>query len=353
MKVLIVGDWHSDLHEEELLKSFIRLGYQASSFKWFEYLQVPTSGKNLPKGIFNRFQSKFLTGPAISAINRDLRRKAFQESPDIIFVYRGSHILPRTLSAIKSSLPTCRMIGYNNDDPFSPRQPRHYWRHFVASIPIYDLVLAYRLNNLCDYSRAGAQSVDLLRSWYVPDRNYPLSLSLQDNISYQSDVVFVGHYENDGRLEYLEEVVRKGFRLRIFGPPETWVKPLKRSAILQKLHPVRKVWGKDYNKALSAAKVALCFLSKLNRDTYTRRCFEIPATKTVLFSEFTEDLAAMYLEGSEAVFFRGLEDFSRKLISLLDDNQRIVSIAEAGYQRAVTSGYDIDSRISKLFKAAV
>ena len=37
MKVLIVGDWHSDLHETELCKSLIRLGQVPFEFKWFHY----------------------------------------------------------------------------------------------------------------------------------------------------------------------------------------------------------------------------------------------------------------------------------------------------------------------------
>jgi len=351
MKVLIAGDWHSDLHEEELLKAFIRIGYQVSSFKWFSYFSVPPSSKNFPSRILKRLQNKYLVGPSVVLLNRDLITQAVEYRPDIVFIYRGSHILPDSIRAIKQRLPFCRIVGYNNDDPFSPRQPKYYWRHFLVSIPLYDLLLAYRLHNLSDFSRAGARSVSLLRSWYVPDRNYPVVLTPQEQIRYQCDVVFVGHYENDGRLEYLEEVVRNGYQLRIFGPPETWIKPLKRSEVLNDLYPVQKVWGEEYCKALSAARIALCFLSKLNRDTYTRRCFEIPATKTVLFSEYTDDLAAMYIEGSEAVYFRNLEDFSEKLITLLGNNQRLLSIAEAGYQRALASGYDIDSRISQIFKS--
>jgi spore maturation protein CgeB len=349
MKVLIVGDWYSDLHEEELLKSLMRLGHQVSAFKWFEYLQVPTGMRKTLKGLFRRAQNKYLSGPSISKINKNLKLKAVNEKPDLIFVYRGTHIQANTLRAIKNKLPECKLVGYNNDDPFSPRQPKYYWRHFVRSIPVYDLVLAYRQHNLADFKKAGAQQVELLRSWYVPDRNYPVILNGSDKPKYETDVVFAGHYEEDGRFEYLEEVVKQGYKLKIFGPPETWVEPLKRSSILRNLQPIQKVWGEEYNKALCGAKIALCFLSKLNRDTYTRRCFEIPATKTLMLAEHTDDLASLYVDGSEVLLFRDLKDFSNKLIRILCDDEMRDSIRIAGYHKAISAGYDIDSRVGQIF----
>lgn len=349
MKVLIVGDWHSDLHEEELLKSLTRLGHQVSAFKWFKYLQVPPGMRKTLKGLFRRAQNKYLAGPNIAKINKDLKSEALCEKPDVIFVYRGTHIQANTIRAIKEKLPDCKLIGYNNDDPFSPRQPKYYWRHFIRSIPVYDLVLAYRKHNLEDFKNAGAQKVDLLRSWYVPDRNYPVILDAADKLKYETDVVFVGHYEDDGRLDYLEEVVKQGYQLKIFGPEETWVEPLKRSSILKSLQPIHKVWGEEYNKALCGAKIALCFLSKLNRDTYTRRCFEIPATRTLMLAEHTEDLALLYVDGSEVVLFRDVKDFAGKLNEILSDDQLLNYIRAAGHEKAISAGYDIDSRIGQIF----
>ncbi|WGU68927.1 glycosyltransferase [Capnocytophaga canimorsus] len=45
------------------------------------------------------------------------------------------------------------------------------------------------------------------------------------------------------------------------------------------------------------------FLSKLNNDQYTRRCFEIPACGTMMLSERTPTLQEFYTENEEIVFF--------------------------------------------------
>jgi spore maturation protein CgeB len=89
--------------------------------------------------------------------------------------------------------------------------------------------------------------------------------------------------------------------------------------------------------------MALCFLSKLNRDEYTRRNFEIPATGTVLVSECTDALRTLFKENEEAIFFKDAHDLISKVRLLLDDECMRISIAKAGYERIWASGYDIDA----------
>ena len=58
-----------------------------------------------------------------------------------------------------------------------------------------------------EFENAGAKNVYLLRSWFDPERNYP------KNIKKKFDVTFIGHYEDDGRINYLEEVVKEAGNL--------------------------------------------------------------------------------------------------------------------------------------------
>ena len=112
----------------------------------------------------------------MNRLNRDFVLAVQRTSPDLVFIYWETHITARSLQAAHRFVPGCIFIGYNNDDPFAPEQRRSLWRHFLATLPYYDLVLAYRQVNVDDYSRAGAQRVELLRSSFVPERNHPLTL---------------------------------------------------------------------------------------------------------------------------------------------------------------------------------
>jgi hypothetical protein len=161
-------------------------------------------------------------------------------------------------------------------------------------------------------------------------------------------VVFIGHYEPDQRLEYLEAIVSKGYKLRLFGPTKYWQKPLEASPLLSHLAPTRMVWGEEYNKALCGAKIALCFFSKLNRDTYTRRCFEIPATRTLMLSEYSDDLASLYEAGIEADYFISKEDMLNRIENYCEDEKERMRLAFGGYSKVHAAGHDIDSRIHYL-----
>jgi hypothetical protein len=188
----------------------------------------------------------------------------------------------------------------------------------------------------------------MLRFWFTPELNHPVELSPEEQEQYGSDVVFVGNYEPQGRLEWLEEIAKAGFNLRLFGPGKYWDQKLRKSPWLRHLAPVNEAWGENYNKALCGAKVALCLLSKLNRDTYTCRCLEIPATKTMLLSEYTDDLATLYTEGVEAEFFRSKEELIAKLHRYVANDPLRREVAEAGYRRVVADSHDVISRMSEV-----
>lgn len=346
MRILVAGDWHSELHEEVVQNAFRQLGHDVAAFKWNAYFTRPTGAFSLVRHIVRRAQNKYLVGPAFERVNREFVAAVTRFRPDFIFVYRGTHILPATLRRIRMACSGVVIAGYNNDDPFAPKQPRYLWRHFLGAVPEYDMVFSYRFANIKEYRAAGARWVELLRSWYVPERNHPVTLDAAQLDQFEADVVFVGHYEPDQRREYLEEVVRAGYRLRIFGPGYDWDPVLRKSPWLASQVPVKLVWGEDYNRALCGAKVALCFFSKLNRDTYTRRCFEIPATGTLLLSEYSDDLAGLFSEGHEADYFRNPVEMIEKIRTYVEDDCRRQAVAAAGARRVVADGHDVVSRMA-------
>jgi hypothetical protein len=181
-------------------------------------------------------------------------------------------------------------------------------------------------------------------------------LTAAERAAYACDVVFVGHFEADGRQAALEAIATTGVHLRLFGPGRgyrghDWDGVLNTSPSLSHLAPVHEVWDEEYVKALCGARIALCFLSKRNRDVYTRRCFEIPATGTLMLSEYSPELADLFREGVDADYFRSPAELAEKTDYYLRNEKARTKVAASGQQRAYRDGHDVDSRMREMVAA--
>jgi hypothetical protein len=215
----------------------------------------------------------------------------------------------------------------------------------LESSKYFDMHFAFRHSNLADYQRLGASHVHLFRAYCIREEEYPVPVD-QIPARFKCDVVFAGHYENDGRVDALEAICEAGYTLNLFGGGwDSALKHLRPDSPLRNKYPIMPATKGDYRYAICGAKVALCFLSALNEDTYTRRSFQIPAMKTAMLSQYTDDLAALYQPDVEAAFFKNKGEMLEKLKNLVDDDQKREAIAVAGYQKVYSAGHDVNSRI--------
>jgi glycosyltransferase involved in cell wall biosynthesis len=339
MKILVVGDGHSAIHEVAVVNAFKQLGHEVEPFFWHPYFQA----RNPLVRFWLQVQNKFLIGSKLNELNRNLIRKALMFAPKLIFIYRGTHVTSRTLTKIKQNLPNCKIFGHNNDDPFAPCHPPWLWRHFMKCVPIYDLVFAYRKHNITEYLNSNAKRAELLMPWYIPGQDFPLKHG--ENIPSKYDVIFVGHYERDNRIEYIERAANSRFSFGLFGPD--WDRAPNYDW-LKKYQPILPLRGHKYRESLISAKIALCFLSSLNRDTYTRRCFEIPAMGVLLLSQYTDELAQIFEDGVDVVFFRNPDEMIQKINYLLQHEELRRKIAASGRERVIGDQHDIVSRMNNV-----
>lgn len=346
-KILIAGDWHSQIHEEPLASALTRAGQVVFPFKWCRFFRHYNPSSSSVEKFLSKIQDRFSIGPIINRINNALVESAAHHKPDIILTYRGIHIWPYTLHAIRKKVPGVLLAAYNNDNFTSPFYPKYFWRHFIQSIREYDLGLAYREENLSDYKRYGIVYAAMMMPWFLPDLHKPIELTVEEKEKYACDVVFVGHYEKDERIDCLTALNWEGIHVKIFGPNYPKNFKLQNYTTDEPIQPVR---GLEYTKALCGSKIALCFFSRLNADQYTRRNFEIPATRTMMISQYSEKLAELFRPSVEADYFRSKEELVKKVRHYLENNNIRNEIADNGYRRVYEGRHDIDSRVEDLVK---
>ena len=347
MKILIASDGHGgEIYADAFQHAFAQLGHMVSAFHWrhffynYPYASVYPTQPNRLKSIYYRAQNKLTFGPAMWALNRALLRHCLAERPDLLFVYRGTHVWPSTLRAIKKL--GIVVFGYNNDDPFSKVYPNYFWRHFRRGVTLHDHMFAFRSKNLADYAQIGYHATSLLRSYYIQQRNFQIPDAVKLS-PYVCEVIFVGHYEADGRDQKILALLENGVNVKLYGTK--WQTAPLYAKILPYLVEEPRPLYQDYNLALNSAKIVLVFLSKLNNDTYTQRNFEIPATGVCMVSEYTDDLAQnLFTPDEEAVYFKTSEELVTKVQHLLANPDVCVRIGAAGRARLLADGHEVTDR---------
>lgn len=336
MKILVVGSYNYEMYENALYKAFLDIGEDAYIFAWNDFRY---KGNSKVLRFLDRFQERFLYGPQINKINKELIEKCKGLKPELIFIYRGTHIRPQTVKSITKL--GIRVFSYNNDDPFSKVPSEFYWRHYTKSTKLCNHNFVYREKNLKEFRTLGIHNSSLLRSYYIESHNYPIK-----EIKIEYDVVFIGHFEDDGRDEALLALINTGVKVNIFGG-ELW----KNSKLYNNLKyniTLGHFDLEEYNRLLNKTKIALVFLSKHNHDTYTRRCFEIPAAQVMMVSEYTNDLNSMFEDEKEVVFFHDKEQLIEKVKYYLVNDKERDSIAKNGYKRVLSDKHEIKDRAREI-----
>lgn len=337
LSILIIGDFEFDIYEESLFGAF-----KSKVLKVYKF-HLKFQFRNPFLGFLSKVENKIPLGPITFWLNYKLIKEVLAKNPDLIFVYRGRNIFPITIRIIKHRFPTTLLFYYNNDDPFSKRIPFYYWYFFKKSIFFYDHIFCYREKNIKDLEEYGYRRTSILMSYYRTSSNYLISSNFQKR---DIDVVFIGHFENDGRDKLILELIDKGVSIKLFGTD--WEKSINYERLQGKLGNIKRLNSYDYNLTLNRSKIALVIFSKKNNDEYTRRCFEIPAAGAVMFSERTKKMQQLYLENEEVVFFQDSYELLLKLNYYLNNECLLEKISHNARNKLFNSNHEISDRADEI-----
>ena len=242
----------------------------------------------------------------------------------------------------RSSSVMCMMTHLRIGSMISPpRFHRWLWRAFINALPHYDLALFSKQQNVDDAYRFGCKKAAVLPQYFVPEIHYPRVLTDEEDY-FRCDVAFAGHFEPDGRDRHIRQLVDSGLKVNVYGD-FTW-KGTPTKGWPENFTHLPRADGDVYPRALSGASMCLCFMSKMNRDQYTTRCFEIPACGSVLVCERTVPLTQLFKEDEEAIFFATSEELVRKALYLKENTAVRCEIAHAGLKKVHSAGHSVEGR---------
>ncbi len=337
INILQIGDFRFDFYDQSLFDQFlIAPEVEIEKFEiapYFQHYKYTNMLQKVSLGLQNRYK----IGPVISKINDDITHLTSRKSFDLVFIWRGIHINPLTLQHIKTT--GAKLFGYNNDSTYSTNHPKWLFLLLKKQIKHYDHFYSYRESDIPLYQINGSPS-SLFLPTFDAERTYPIQECRKIY-----DLVYIGHYENDGRDQLFIDLAQTEHKIGLFG--QGWqASPLYSE--LKKIYGEIRPTYSEYNQIINSARIALVLLSKANGDSYTRRTLEIPATGTAMLIQYTEKQAEWFIPDIDAFYFREYAEISAALDRLLPDSAKVDIVAQAGYTKVMNGDFHLKHRVDMI-----
>jgi spore maturation protein CgeB len=333
MRIYYIGQINEGGTCRERMHTLRSLGHDVVSFD----LSPWTTGGNR---VFRSLAHRVTFGPHVWEMNRALIAHSRSIGPvNLVWMDKGHWIYPETLDAIREQTRG-RLLHYTPDAQFFANRSRYFQR----CVPLYDWVVTTKPFELEKYEKSGAREILFALQGFDP-RFMSYRQGPKDAACCASDVCFVGHCQPHyaACLRAASEVTG---RLRVWG--RRWPEYAKRNEWALPYVCGNGAWGEDYLRALASTKIALGLLGKHIPETTTTRSFEIPAMGIFLLAERTDDHLALFEEGKEAEFFGDDEELKDKLRFYLANHEARKTIAAAGRERCLRSGYSSTEQLANI-----
>jgi len=279
-----------------------------------------------------------ILGPAdLTGVNNRILDAIHKEKFDLIWIDRGTDIFPETLKEIKRI--TRSLLVHHNTDDF--KYVSHLFRHYVKSIPYYDIHFTSNRFNIPELYELGAKKACFLELGYDHHLYRPVEVRDDD---FKSDLFFIGHWE-PATEDYIVALVKAGLPVSVRGAG--WHKARNKKT-LQSVLESGPMCEEAYVKALCNGKIGLGIVSKWNRNQTAGRVFDIPACGVFLLAVRNPAMQDLYQEGVEAEFFSSAQELVQKARFYLEHEEERKRIALAGHRRCISSKYSWKDRVEEM-----
>jgi spore maturation protein CgeB len=308
-----------------------------------EVLTHASEASPSPRGLVGKVARRLHVGHANRSMQKALLALVAKERPDWVHFRLPVEFDRSTIERLKQM--GVIVTQYYNDDPFSRTAPRGFHWKFRRALTAYDGNFVFRSHNVESYRDAGAAHVEHCGPSYDPRRHFPVGTA--EAAPFIADAAFIGHWENDWRVDCLDALARAGFDVILRGGG--WSRAIKGRAIAAQ-EPVKHAFGDEYNRIYASVRAGLCFFSKINNDCWTRRALEIVAVGGLLVCERTAEAQAHFADRKEAFFFSSIEELLEIVAELKGDPAKRAQVTAAGYRRLLADQETIDTRASQILR---
>lgn len=276
-------------------------------------------------------------------LNNEIQKQVLAKQYDVIWIDKGIFIEAKTLRLIKQVQKNCLIIGYSPDN----MAERHNQSQvFLKSFPYYDFYITTKSYTVDILRQMGCKNILFVNNAYEATFHYPYQLTEKERERFGGKIGFIGAWEEE-RCRSILYLAKHGIPIRVWGGGK-WME--YKGSYPNLIIEDHGLYSEDYNKALSAFDISLCFLRKMNHDLQTTRTMEIPACGSLLMAERTIEHERLFKDKEEAVFFSSDKELLELCLYYLSHEDERKRIAEAGRRRCLMSGYSNEETIKRILE---
>jgi spore maturation protein CgeB len=280
-------------------------------------------------------------GPLVVPINLALVAAVQKERPEIVWLDRPMVFTPHTIRRIKQlgAFTVC----FNQDNAFCNRYGGPLpWYQFRRVFRLMDLHCLFREADVRRYREWGLNYV-VNQFSYEPTEHFPPPQGWSD-ADRTREVSFIGSPYDD-RPQFLRNLIEV-HKLPVVISGGRWSTAFNKEELARYTRGESLV-GPAYRENIWKSKINLAFVTQ-NEDDVSHKSFEIAACGAFLLALRTPGHQACFEEGKEAEFFSSVEECAEKCRYYLDHPAERQAIAARGRERAVRSGYDNDTQLTRI-----
>jgi hypothetical protein len=272
-------------------------------------------------------------------VNRRLLSLTADTRPDVVFFDNVKVTKPETLRRLREEFGA-HPVFYTPDNVLASHNSS---RQLEASWKEWSVVFTTKRFNAPDFASRGVRMTHVIGNAFDPDVHRPMVAQEVGSDFERFDVAFAGAVEGE-RKEAINCLAFSGLRVILFGDVPAWGE-MHPNVLLRTV-----VWDLDYSRAMHMAKVSLCFLRKINRDTVTTRSFEIPAMARPMAAERTMEHDAVFNDGIEYLGFSSTDELVSTVVPMISDEPRRRAVGRAARERCLRSGYSTVDRAREMIE---
>jgi spore maturation protein CgeB len=203
-----------------------------------------------------------------------------------------------------------------------------------------------------EFRSLGAEHVFWLTQAFYPSFFQIRDITEEDRNTFAAEVTFVGNLGSKTqylpRRQYLERIIREGFRLKWWGPkiPRKFVTIPLLLGRLGKAYGGKFIWGQEYAKAAQLSKIFLAFDSMPGiKKSMSARMYTAVGCGAFYLCQHVEGIEEVLVPGREIVTFRSEQEMIDMIRYYLKNDEERERIARAGRERILKDHtYEIRTR---------